>query len=135
MNRNDTGKLGSTFLPKAIDIRATAKNYTSDTDKMEKSNKPTNIYNFEKEVLKKESYKNWHPSVSYNYEEPTKAKDNTILPPNKVVRDAINKKIIEKQKREITILKSDIAYAIGHAQGCGHPVKYLEKKYPELVYK
>lgn len=41
-------------------------------------------------------------------------------------------KKIKKLEIEIINLKADIAYAIGHAQGCGHPIKYLEKRYPEL---
>lgn len=29
-------------------------------------------------------------------------------------------------------LKADIGYAIGHGRGCGHPITYLEKRYPTL---
>lgn len=32
-------------------------------------------------------------------------------------------------------LRADIAYAIGHARGCGHPIDYLEHNYPDLVRK
>lgn len=31
------------------------------------------------------------------------------------------------------IYKGDIARAIGHMQGCGHPDQYLENKYPEFT--
>lgn len=39
----------------------------------------------------------------------------------------------EVLEAKIARLKADIAYAIGHAQGVGHPNKYLEKQYHELV--
>lgn len=42
----------------------------------------------------------------------------------------ISKHYIKKDK--IVILEADIAYAIGHGKGCGHPITYLEKRYPEL---
>lgn len=34
--------------------------------------------------------------------------------------------------REIIKLRADIAAAMGHMQGCGHPYKYLQKRYPEF---
>lgn len=37
---------------------------------------------------------------------------------------------IKEKEQEIIILLSDMHRAIGHMQGCGHPDKYLEKKYP-----
>lgn len=36
-------------------------------------------------------------------------------------------------KDEVEKVKADIAYAIGHAEGSGSPIKYLEKRYPELA--
>lgn len=38
-------------------------------------------------------------------------------------------------EKEIIILKSDIARAIGYCQGLGNSDKYLEKRYPELLPK
>ncbi len=36
----------------------------------------------------------------------------------------------ESSHRNIIVL-GDLARAIGHMQGCGHPDKYLESRYPE----
>lgn len=40
--------------------------------------------------------------------------------------------LLGERDREVINLRADIAYAIGHAEGCGHPIKYLEKRYLEL---
>ena len=38
-----------------------------------------------------------------------------------------------EREDEIIKLRSDLAHAIGFCQGLGHPEKYLEKQYPELL--
>lgn len=47
------------------------------------------------------------------------------------IKNYCQEQVREKDK-QIIILRSDLAYAIGGFQGLGHPSKYLEKRYPEL---
>ena len=90
-------------------------------------------------AVKKGFPKNWVPTLLS--EEQTKriknkwvtAKDGTVLPPSEAIRDAIKDKIIERQKMEIAKLKADLAYAVGYAHVLGHPIEYLEKRYPEFT--
>lgn len=36
-------------------------------------------------------------------------------------------------REEAVILKANLAAAMGHMQGCGHPYEYLNKRYPDLA--
>ena len=61
--------------------------------------------------------------------EPTIKEDVKRMALDSEVIQAIDSLIDE----ETAILRSDLASALGHMEGCGHPYKYLTEKYKDLI--
>lgn len=88
------------------------------------------------EIIEKEIFK-LVMKYSKLWHESGKEHEALLFSHQKAIADEIMSLLSQQKEacREDVILKSDLARAIGHMQGCGHPDQYLEDKYPEFKEK